>query len=545
MAGEAQEHPNRKKPGLQMVFAGVIMAVTLVTVAVFAVASHTRQLDAGQQKALAEARLLAKEMDASWNYIDAMQDIINTDSDGSYNFKGVYCSVAGKSIARRFTKTTDCTIRYVRDDPRTPTDAPDAFESRALAAFAQGQSEYYGVDEVDGQKVFRFLSALELKYNCLVCHGEPAGTPDDTGFMREGMKLGDLAGAVSISIPMDSFVAQSDADTLSYVLLFAALAGTISVAIALVFNRVISRPLRRLSGAAAKVGAGNFDAGISDARAYGEIAELSEEFEQMRLRLKESYETLERRVEERTVELARANERLQREVEYKTTFLNTMTHELRTPLVSIGAYADVWMRTAGGKDPEQDELIEGIRESEKALLATINNTLDAASIEAGRFMVNMTPTDLLDVASEIEAIAAPLAQVGEIGFEVRAPGDLPVVRTDAAVLHKILVNLVGNAIKFTGQGGKVVLELGYDAGRLQIRVTDTGIGIPPEDLDVIFERFKQADQSISRRYGGSGLGLSLVKDMTALLGGGIHVESVVGQGSTFTVWLPCDEVKGE
>lgn len=457
----------------------------------------------------------------------------------------MYCSVAGKSIARRFTKTTDCTIRYVRDNPRTPTDAPDAFESAALAAFADGRDEYYGVDEVGGQKVFRYLSALELKYNCLVCHGDPAGSVDDTGFKREGMQLGDLAGAVSISIPMASFVAESDADTLSYVLLFAALASAISIAIAFVFNQVISRPLRRLSIAASKVGVGDFDSDVSDMHAYGEIAELSEEFEQMRLRLKESYETLERRVEERTAELAAANERLQEEVEYKTTFLNTMTHELRTPLVSIGAYADVWMRTAGGKDPEQDELIGGIRDSEKALLATINNTLDAASIEAGRFAVHAAPTDLLDVVAEIRGIASPLAQVGEIDFEVEAPGDLPIVHIDPAVLHKILVNLVGNAIKFTERGGRIVLALAYEHGCLKVCVTDTGIGIPSEDLDIIFERFRQADQSISRRYGGSGLGLSLVKDMTGLLGGRIEVESALGKGSTFTVWLPCNEVGGE
>lgn len=158
---------------------------------------------------LGEARLLAQQMSAAWDYIDSSQDAINYNADGRYDFKGVYCSVAGKSIARNFTQSTDCVVRYTRENPRTGPDAPDEFEAAALAAFRDGAEEYYAVTTMDGASTFRYCKAIPVKHGCLTCHGEPAGELDETGFPREGYQLGDLAGAVSLAIPMELYEAEA------------------------------------------------------------------------------------------------------------------------------------------------------------------------------------------------------------------------------------------------------------------------------------------------------------------------------------------------
>ena len=148
----------------------------------------------------------------------------------------------------------------------------------------------------------------------------------------------------------------------------------------------------------------------------------------------------------------------------------------------------------------------------------------------------------------VDSVAAPIAAEKSIAWELDVPDDLPMVKVDPGVVHKVIMNLVGNALKFCGQPGQVRLSLRVDVRAepapaiLAVRVSDNGIGIPEEDLQVIFERFRQADQSISRRYGGSGLGLALVRELSELMGGEVRVESRVGAGSTFIVEVPVEVV---
>lgn len=185
-------------------------------------------------------------------------------------------------------------------------------------------------------------------------------------------------------------------------------------------------------------------------------------------------------------------------------------------------------------------LMGEIRRHSVSLLGTINNTLDAASLEAGRYRVDIAPLDVLDVVNAVEATVAPLAAEKGVAFTADIDPRFPLVLTDPSILHKILMNLLSNAVKFTGEGGSVRLTVALTAARdgLLIEVADTGIGIPEDELATIFERFRQADSSISRRYGGSGLGLALVKEMAELLGGRATVQSEVGVGSVFRASHP-------
>ncbi len=140
-------------------FTVLVVAVIVITACLYLVWNHSAQQDGVLSKVLAEARTLNTEMTAVWDYIDASQNIINHDADGSFNFKGIYCAVSGKSIARRFTQQSEgYEIRYVREDPRTGSDEPDPFERMALNQFAAGgPAEFYDVQERDGQKVFRYV----------------------------------------------------------------------------------------------------------------------------------------------------------------------------------------------------------------------------------------------------------------------------------------------------------------------------------------------------------------------------------------------------
>lgn len=476
-------------------FATVLIGVLLGVVGIYAAWSTTEQRDASERKVLEEAQLLAKQMEAAWNYVDSVQDAINFNSDGRYDFKGVYCSVAGKSIALNFTRETDCVIRYTRENPRTGPDAPDEFESAALAAFEEGETEYYTVTSYEGRSAFRYASAIPIKYGCLSCHGDPAGELDETGFPKEGYQIGDLAGAVSLVIPLEQYEVEAAQRTTVNVGLFGVLALAIVVC-ACAVNILLSRQRAQ--------------------------------------------------VERMNDQLEKANEALRAESEYKSTFLATMSHELRTPLASTIALADVWAKSSEGASEFDMEIVDKIRCNSTGLLDTINNTLDAASLEANRFAVDIAPFDMLDAVNDVEQTVLPLACEKGVAFSVDIDPLFPLVATDQGIVHKVLMNLLSNAVKFTDPGGSVQLAiaLAVHEDAIMIEVADTGIGIPEADLAVVFERFRQADSSISRRYGGSGLGLALVKEMAELLGGSASVESEAGVGSKFKVSIPCQVVEG-
>ena len=184
----------KKKKGYKRLWGKLFLLLGMVIVlacAVYSAWSHQLEAAENERRALAEARTLSAQMNASWDYIGSIQDQINY-TDGRFDFKGVYCSLAGKSIARRFTDTTDYTIRYVRENPRSGNDAPDSFEASALASFASDSSEQYAMLDYEGVPSFRYVSAIWMEQSCLECHGKPAGEKDITGYLKEGMEKGIL-----------------------------------------------------------------------------------------------------------------------------------------------------------------------------------------------------------------------------------------------------------------------------------------------------------------------------------------------------------------
>ncbi len=267
---------------------------------------------------------------------------------------------------------------------------------------------------------------------------------------------------------------------------------------------------------------------IANARLYNEIRELNR--------------TLEQKVQERTRELEEANRNLKELDRLKSEFLANMSHELRTPMNSILGYTQLVLDGVDGPvTEEQRKSLERVEKNARHLLKLINDILDLSKIEAGRMELDLHEFDLGALAQEVVEDQRTLAEPKGLACRVElGPGDLR-VRADPNKIREVLNNLVNNAIKFTEQGGVTVRVWAEEReGRpgVAVAVEDTGIGIPPDHLEDIFEAFKQLNGSTTRTHGGTGLGLSIARRLVELHGGTIRVESRVGEGSRFTVWLP-------
>ncbi|RMH02287.1 MAG: PAS domain S-box protein [Chloroflexi bacterium] len=222
----------------------------------------------------------------------------------------------------------------------------------------------------------------------------------------------------------------------------------------------------------------------------------------------------------------------------KSTFLANMSHELRTPLSAIIGYAELlYERATEHNDQYAAQRLSKIRLSADHLLEIINNILDISKIESGKTTVEVLPFSLDELLDKVLTIATPLMQQNENKFLVERPSSLGEITSDPLKIQQILLNLLSNAAKFTRQG-TVCLTVTREPSWVVVNVTDTGIGIPPDQVDSLFEPFTQADNSTTREFGGTGLGLAISQQFCQMLGGEITVESEPGSGTTFCMRLP-------
>lgn len=229
----------------------------------------------------------------------------------------------------------------------------------------------------------------------------------------------------------------------------------------------------------------------------------------------------------------------------KSAFLSMASHEIRTPLNAILGYSDMLHEEVFGKlTTDQRNTVARVLANAKRMLALVNNLLDQAQIESGKMTVNIAPFELQSLIEDLKLTTTVLAENKGLKLVYEVEADVPKqITSDAQRLHQIILNLVGNAIKFTKQGSVNVRVYLQDALHWAIAVSDTGPGIEPEAQTYIFDAFRQIDDPTTRENIGSGLGLSIVKQLTALLGGEVKLQSTVGEGSTFTIILPTASVQ--
>ncbi len=249
---------------------------------------------------------------------------------------------------------------------------------------------------------------------------------------------------------------------------------------------------------------------------------------------------LEQRVARRTAELAEARDRAEAADRVKSAFLATMSHELRTPLNSIIGFTGILLQGLPGPlNPEQDKQLRMVQGSARHLLALINDVLDISKIEARQIEISRAPFVLQEAVQRVVQTVAPLAEKKGLLLVTNLAPEISTLTSDRRRVEQILLNLLSNAIKFTDEGQvTLVAESLSSPPAVRVRVSDTGIGIKPEDLAKLFQPFRQIDSGLTRQHEGTGLGLAICKRLVERLGGEIRVESRWGQGSTFSFILP-------
>ena len=577
------DHPGRPfRYGIRFKIAVSIGVIMVALMAVDILWNLSLQNAQAENEAREKAEVLASEMRAAWDFVDMNQDVINRAEDGTFRTKHLVCVVAAKSISMLFTTETDYSIRFTNDTPRQAANAPDEFEQEALAAFnadPERKAFWRVVDAGDGTRVFRYTEPLYVTESCLECHGDPVGELDQYGYPKEGMQVGQVGGAMSITEPMDIYAAGIQDSMMQQAIMVLFMMVAAFIGLYFVTSRLVLRPIDELRSAAGAVGKGDFNYTLTvpdpGERPRDELAELTGEFDRMARDLEALYADLEGQVRSKTDDLMVLNDmlnyqkrelkvaldRLGDEVAYKNEFFAIVSHELRTPLTSILAYARI-LNADDSLAPKTREAVGEIESNATLLLNMVNNILVISKHAAKKDELLPEPVDFVDLAQFVRKALAPIAEGKDVRLTCSVAPNVPLSMADWEKLRRILENLVNNAIKYTHRGGFVRLTIGFEdgetdshsesekadtnapdgedaaAGWIVMRVADDGMGIAPEELDQIFELYKQAGQSANRRYRGTGLGLAVVRDLTELHGGTVTVESRVKEGSSFTVRIP-------
>ncbi|HVX84252.1 MAG TPA: ATP-binding protein [Phycisphaerae bacterium] len=477
-----------------------------------------------------------------------------------------------------------------------PDAAGDSVASQALALFRDKPQEtdfgkVYTVTNHAGDRirVYRYAAPIRLDASCLHCHTEylpwirgtsttgpatasaltlpaPASLPS----LRAAAIPANwpVVGVVRVDVPY-----QTDENQLLLnrivIVVAGMLGGTLAIVVFyLITSRLILQPVRVLKNTAEKVAKG--DLNIRSAISTGdEFQHLSETFNAMLANLKASQDQLESTnssLDTRVGELAQSNVDLFEANRLKSEFLTNVTHELRTPLNAILGFADLMGDAAARLAPppaagapipantpeaKLQRYSDNIRTSARQLLDLINDLLDLAKIEAGKIVLREEKVNVADVCEAMANFMRPLAQKKNIDLHIQIAPDMPLITTDAGRFQQILYNFLSNAIKFTPTDGSVTIAARKDepvvagadpAGNtetaVRVSITDTGPGISPEDQKVIFDKFRQIDGSVTRQHAGTGLGLTIARELASMLGARIELLSAIGKGATFSLIMP-------
>lgn len=454
-------------------------------------------------------------------------------------------------IHAKYTGTSEWSRRFFSSDPGRSYPRPtlinltgdtagtdlDKLTSDAIERFHLNRdiTHVWKIErDTDGQRTYQYLQAVRAEETCMGCH--------ERWVPGREFRKGQLVGVMKLSLP----TAPTDQQLLwnrAAIAAAVALATLCAIAVFyLITHWLILAPTYQLKKAAEQVTSGKVDTRVN-IKTGDELEELGRAFNQMLDHLEKTQHelrTINKSLDAKLGELAEANVALHEANRIKSEFLANVSHELRTPLNSIIGFTELLESNPQSKeDTKAQRYLKNILTSARSLLGIINELLDLAKIEAGKMELHIEKLALSDLCESLYNFIKPLADKKHLEVDLLLEEKLPVIETDPGKVQQVLYNLLANAIKFTPDGGRIALRAQtVPPNYVKISISDTGPGIPEDRHEAIFEKFRQTDGSASREHGGVGLGLAIAKELTAMLGGTIELDSRPGQGATFSIILP-------
>jgi two-component system sensor histidine kinase BarA len=383
-------------------------------------------------------------------------------------------------------------------------------------------------------QVLLYYAPIRVANECMSCHQTLA---KKKGY--DALAENDVIAMIRIRIPTKSI--EEGVHLNRAILATTAIATAILIMVGswIIVRYIIVKPVKHLKEVSDAISAGELNV-RSEIQTGDEFEDLSHAFNRMLRHLvsmQDQWRKVNADLDRKVDELAQTNMALFESNKLKGDFLATMSHELRTPLNSILGFSDVLLSSESLSE-KQRRWLSNIQTSGQKLLNLINDILDLAKIESGKMQVRLENFNLHDVCEGLLNMFRPLAEKKNIDLRSQIEPDIPSLRQDITKLQQILQNLLSNAIKFTPEGGRVLLKAEADTKYVTISVMDTGVGVAREEQDLVFQKFRQSGNPLTREHAGTGLGLSIVLELCKLLGGEVSLQSELGRGSTFTVRLP-------
>jgi signal transduction histidine kinase len=451
---------------------------------------------------------------------------------------------------------TGVVLSLISEDEFAMRSAVDPFLAEAVERFEKvpdAEELFDAEQDPDGRTYFRYARAVRA-----------SNVEQRTGAFTAGVDappMADPLRQVLLIQLRDNEAATQQILNRIYIVAAGLFAGLLAIAVFYyITTRIILSPVRVLRGYAERVSEGDISI-RSDINTGDEFEQLSDMFNTMLESLKKNQDKLEAAnstLDLKLVNLAESNVALFEANKMKGEFLANVTHELRTPLNSIIGFAEILQETladrTGPVDEKRKRYAANIITSSRRLLELINDLLDLAKIEAGRMELRISSVSIPDTFEGLITLIRPQAEKAGVELRVRLEPKLPMIETDPGKLQQVLFNFLANAVKFTPEGGSVTLsaqrpmsrrrreEGGRPADseieRVRFLVRDTGPGIAEEDQPRIFDKFTQLDPAVTKSHGGTGLGLTISRELAEMLGGHIELDSELGEGATFSLVLP-------